>query len=80
MKYDSRYTVTAEIHHGQYRATLKATGGSIAAAMLALPPNGYLATPDMTNWSKIATDLETTGKSALGWVDYTATTNAPAAS
>ncbi len=72
--------VTAEIHHGSHRATLGATGQTVAhaAANLAALDPGYLFTPGTPNAAKVIHELETTGQSSLGWVDYTVNANAPA--
>lgn len=68
------YTVTAEIWHGNYQATLTGTGATVAEALAAIA-SPYTSKANETHNPQVIHELETTGKSALGWVDYTVTRN-----
>jgi hypothetical protein len=68
------HTVTAEIRHGRYTATLTGTGPTVADALAEIQ-NGYVTRAGEPKHAQVIHELETTGKSALGWVTYTATEN-----
>jgi len=63
--------ITAQISHGDTLKTLEQSGDRVSECLenLALH-SGYIPQPSEAGGRKVVTDLESTGRAALGWVDY----------
>lgn len=63
-------TIIADIHHGNYRVTIKSTSLNILEALKQLATmNNYCASTEH-QIGKVKEQLDADGKGALGWVAY----------
>ena len=67
-----KITVQAHIWHGDYNEKIQASGETVSECISKMAKtNGYVAEPNWNEYSKkMVSELEATGKGALGWVNY----------
>jgi len=63
--------IKAQIRHGNTVKTLEQSGDRVSECLenLALH-SGYIPQPSEAGGRKVVSDLESTGRASLGWVDY----------
>lgn len=62
--------VKATISHGQNRFSLSVAGVSVEDCLRQLSRNSYCVDETSPHFETVERELETSGKSSLGWVDY----------
>lgn len=62
--------VKATISHGQNRFSLSVAGASIEDCLMQLSRNSYCVSESSPHFETVERELESSGKSTLGWVDY----------
>ncbi|NBW19424.1 MAG: hypothetical protein EBR82_66765 [Caulobacteraceae bacterium] len=63
--------IKAQINHGNTVKTLEQSGDRVSECLENLAIlSSYIPQPSEAGGRKVVTDLESTGRASLGWVDY----------